>query len=226
MPEPKHFMMLPNAEHSCATGILEIVPAASAWVQALLEKQVVPTFTWTINESTGEIVATLDDNSVVHSATLWYGNSCGVNSFDGKNRRDFRVAHIDNPCTCGIGAGGYCANLKAANLKMELNSTMVRGKRTYRAKMDAPTDGTWVAFFIDFKFVNPHPIPGTYEELVDGVTLKKFRGQLEFERKFPNFGGFPTDFGRFYEFTTQVSVWPNTFPYDDCSGTGCGVMLV
>ena len=27
MPDPKHFIMTPNAEHSEATGIFEIVPA-------------------------------------------------------------------------------------------------------------------------------------------------------------------------------------------------------
>jgi hypothetical protein len=30
----------------------------------------------------------------------------------------------------------------------------------------------------------------------------------------------------FMEFTSEVSVWPNTFPYPDCSGMGCGVTLV
>ena len=27
------------------------------------------------------------------------------------------------------------------------------------------------------------------------------------------------------EFTTQVSVWPNTFPYPDCTGTGCSTVI-
>ena len=30
----------------------------------------------------------------------------------------------------------------------------------------------------------------------------------------------------FLDFTTEVSVWPNTFPYEECSGEACGVRLV
>ena len=33
MPEPKHWLMLPNAEHSCATGIFEAVPAIGTWLK-------------------------------------------------------------------------------------------------------------------------------------------------------------------------------------------------
>jgi PhoPQ-activated pathogenicity-related protein len=32
LPEPKRFMMVPYAEHSMATGMLEIVPAIGAWM--------------------------------------------------------------------------------------------------------------------------------------------------------------------------------------------------
>lgn len=65
MPNPKHFIMTPNAEHSEATGILEIVPDISAWLQHHLSSTVVPTFTWTISNTTGEIVATLDEHGIV-----------------------------------------------------------------------------------------------------------------------------------------------------------------
>lgn len=42
------------------------------------------------------------------------------------------------------------------------------------------------------------------------------------------FGGsvFPHDFGKFFDFTTEVSVWPNTFPYEECFGETCGVRLL
>ena len=33
MPEPKHFILVPNAEHSLATGIFEVVPAVSSFIQ-------------------------------------------------------------------------------------------------------------------------------------------------------------------------------------------------
>ena len=33
MPEPKRFMMVPNAEHSLITGVFEAVPAVGAFLQ-------------------------------------------------------------------------------------------------------------------------------------------------------------------------------------------------
>ena len=160
MPEPKHFVILPNAEHSLATGILEAVPTIGAFALAHLKKDVVPTFTWTIDEQTGEIVATVDNNGIVHSATAWWAYSCGQNAWDNNvNRKDWRVAHLDNPCSCGLYAEGYCANLKALWHKQELESETVKGKRVYRVKVDPPGDGRYVAFFIDFKFVNKNAVP-------------------------------------------------------------------
>jgi len=228
MPEPKHFILAPNTEHSFITGIFIAVPAISAYLNAHLRNHVVPQFTWTISETTGEIVATLDNEGKVHSAEVWFANSCGSNAFDnGQQRRDYRVAHLDNPCACGAFAEGYCANLKSAWNKKTLEMTMVKGKRTYSAKLDAPEDGKWVAFLIDIKYKNPDAIPD-----IDGTSLTKLyhpeaktpaaKIAQSYSRYFENFGGFPKDFGHFFEFTTEVSIWPNTFPYPDCSGTACG----
>jgi hypothetical protein len=228
MPEPKHFLLTPNAEHSLATGIFVAVPSISAFMSAHLNNHQLPKFTWTIDKTTGEIVATVESGRV-HSAYVWWATSCGQNAFDGnKNRRDYRVAHLDNPCSCGVYAEGMCANLKGAWNKKELQSTMVRGKRTYSAKFDAPEDGKYVAFLIDFKFVNenveaglnPADLNEIYKAHPDTPAGKI---ALEYSRYFDNFGGFPHDFGHFHEFTTEVSIFPDTFPYPDCEGAACGL---
>jgi len=229
MPEPKHFLIAPNAEHSLATGILEVVPSISAFIQAHLLKENVPQVHWTISESTGEITATVGRDGIVHSANVWWAYSCGVNAWDNnKFRRDYRVAHLDAPCTCGLGADGYCANLKALWNKQELTATTVDGKKTYTAKLDAPDDGRWIAYFIDFKFYNknafPFDIAALYKEMKPNHEKVGVRITPHFSNDY--FGGIPHDFGRFFEFTTEVSVWPQTFPYEDCSGTACGERLV
>ncbi len=36
MPDPKHFLIVPNAEHSEATGILELLPAISTYMHGAL----------------------------------------------------------------------------------------------------------------------------------------------------------------------------------------------
>jgi PhoPQ-activated pathogenicity-related protein len=212
MPEPKHFIMTPNAEHSMATGILEAVPAISAWMQYHLRGDVVPSFTWEINNSTGEIVATLDNHGIVHEASMWAATSCGTNVGnavnDGGSRRDFRVAMLDNPCGCGIFADGMCANFKSIWKQTTLTETTVKGKRTYSATVPAPAEGKWTAFFIDIKYKKP-----ASGEIVSLPT--------------PEVNGlFPKDLAGRLEFTTEVSIFPDTFPYPDCSGSGCKTLLV
>lgn len=255
MPEPKHFMMVPNAEHSLITGILEAVPSISAWAQALLYKDPVPKFTWDISEQTGAIYVTLDNmpNSIVHEATMWWAYSCGENAWDGNTKRkDFRIMSMDAPCNCGISLEGYCANLKSFWAKETLEMKMIDGRRTYTAQRDAPDDGRWVAFFIDIKFHNKHSHnqvtaelsgedlaalqKGMRESAATRNPAKKSAGDIvrdyltsqkgeEGDDDF-EFGGIPKDIGGFFEFTSEVSVWPNTFPYEDCTGVDCGSRLV
>jgi len=208
MPNPKHFIMTPNAEHSEATGILEIVPAISQWVQTHLRNEVVPTFTWSINNSTGEIVATLDEHGVVHEAHVYWAYSCGYNAWDNnKMRRDFRVAMLDDPCTCGIAADGNCANVQSMWSKKLLEPTVVRGKRTYSAYVEPPTDGRWVAFFIDIKYKRSALAPDN-------------------DNHYDEKGFFPHDLAGRLEFTTEVSILPMKFPYPDCSGDTCNAPLL
>jgi hypothetical protein len=226
MPKPKRFMMLPNAEHSLATGILEAVPAIGAWIQALLHKDPVPNMDWVISETTGDIAVTVHQEGEIHSAYMWFAHSCGQNDWDGGiKRRDYRVAHLDNPCTCGPLLDGYCVNLKTAWQKKELEMVMVNGKRTYTAHVDTPTDGTYTAFFVDIKFYNHHAVPLDPHELREAIVVPATLPETiaaKVGRLFPEFGGFPHDFAGFLEFTTEVSIWPNTFPYPDCQGVECG----
>jgi hypothetical protein len=158
---------------------------------------------------------------------VWWAYSCGANAYDnGKFRRDYGVAHLDDPCSCGVSAAGYCTNLKSVWKKQELDMVMVEGRRTFSAKLDAPSDGRWVAFFIDIKFVNKNAFPLDLNELFKRVVRKPEDMTPGAKIALDNFGGFPHDFSRSFEFTTEVSVWPNTFPYDDCSGVSCGNRLV
>lgn len=189
-----------KAEHSEATGILEIVPAIGTWINYLLYKQEVPEFTWTISPTTGEIVVTLNDVGEVHEASVWYGNSCGTN-LDGIKRRDFRIISLDSPCECGVLSDGYCLNVKSFWTREVLTESIVDGKRTYSAHFDAPTDGTYIAYFIDVKYVETPKMLAACERL-------------------------PCDKPGRLEFTSEVSIWPNTFPYEDCYAESCTGSLV
>ena len=105
------------------------------------------------------------------------------------------------------------------------------GKKTITASMPAPSDGSWVNFYIEVKFLTKHPSPFTSSQLP--VPKKRSGGPGPLPGTVRDlireeFGGsiFSHDFGGFFDVTTEVSVWPNTFPYEDCAGEACGVRLV
>lgn len=250
MPSPKKFLMTPNAEHSEATGIFELVPAISAWSMYLLENRNMPTFDWTISNTTGEIVVTLDRFGIVEEASVWWAYSCGKNVGndvnDGRDRRDFRVAMADSPCTCGIAYDGYCGNLKSFWQKETLNETTIAGRRTYSAKFDAPADGRYIAYMISISYLKPQTTTsGGAGQLVAASSSSSSPCPLSLEservwgrarsgdkkdRRAPTGPGgvippIPHDLRGRLDSTTEVSVWPDTFPYADCTGRGCGNSL-
>jgi len=211
--------MTPNAEHSEITGIFEVVPAIGTWAAYLLQKTAVPEFTWEMNNSTGEIIATLDDNGEVYEASMWWAYSCGTNT-DGTKRRDFRICSLDTPCHCGIGYDGYCANLKSIWTREILQPEIVNGKRTYRAFKEAPGDGRWVAYFVDVKYKEPNA--AQFQALYKPNVNSKLPKQLQ------SAGNklIPVDKPGRLEFTSEVMIWPNTFPFADCVGEGCAGLLL
>jgi hypothetical protein len=200
LPEPKRFMMVPNAEHSLATGIFEAVPVIGTWTRHLLTSKPVPNFKWAISNTTGDVSVTLDPRvgDALH-VNLWYSYSCSA-----IQRRDFRFLTADNPCKpCGPYVQGTCLNLKVFWHQTRL-SPEKKGGFQYTGHVDPPTEkGQWVASFIDV----------TYKEDSDDSL-----GRPE--------GGFPFTKPGHLEFTTPVSIWPQEFPFEDCYGADCyGTLL-
>lgn len=202
MPEPKHFLMVPNAEHSMATGILEITPVIGTWLSFLLNKKPHPKLTWDISRTTGEITATLD-GGIPKQVLMWNAQTCN------HKRRDFRIVNIDDPCHCGIGKAGiisgkvgYCLNIQILWSKTVLQPDP-SFSNIYKANLPLNKDGNWDAFFIDVTYEKDEAIVGP-----------------------SNLSSWPYTEPGNLEFTTEVSIWPNTFPYSDCSGAECyGTLL-
>jgi len=221
MPEANklnRFLMAPNSEHSLATGILELPPAITTWARELL------TAHSTLKEKIGgrTPIETLDDRAAVSlelmeqalvprfnwtiqsngdivvkamdspiSVHMWHATTCN------DLRRDFRIVNLDSPCRCGIPVDGMCGNLRVVWTPQELQETHP-GSLTWVAHRQPPPDGKWTAFFVDLKFDGPKPGHGPI-------------------------AGHGWPFGRdgTFQFTTTVSVIPNTFPFDDCQGQDC-----
>merc|ERR1719379_1659497 len=112
MTEPKHFIMVPNAEHSEATGVLELLPAMSTYMRSVLKNITAPKMTWSIDPDSGNI--TMKTNVEPISVDMWHATTCN------SKRRDFRLLNLDDPCTCGIKAKGMCVNLKVFWSKIRL----------------------------------------------------------------------------------------------------------
>jgi PhoPQ-activated pathogenicity-related protein len=208
LPEPKHFLIIPNAEHSLATGIAEAVPAIGTWIKYLLDYRPIPTMDWSIDNTTGTITVTLDN--VPSDSTALHVRKYYANTWDGNLRRDFRIVNIDDPCETKLVSDGVCVNDKVLWRFEEL--TPESDGVTYIATHNTPTDGTYTAFFIDVTYMkDPLTNEAIYYPPGGGGWIPDF---------------IPRDAPGQLEFTTEVSIVPNTFPFADCSGVGCNGTLV
>jgi len=250
LPEPKHLMMVPNAEHSLATGILEVVPAVSAWISHLLNNKPLPKLDWSI-ATDGRITATLDSSGrgmpEVEEVNAWWAYSCGTNT-DAPSlpRKDFRVISVDNPCKCGVAYDGNCLNLRSFWTKETLQPTSVDGsKATYSAHYDPPADGRYVAYFIEVTYKKltkgwgPEDqdqqqrqlnIESSTKDKIEEIKKKyeEAKGDIKkakeiyelIKGRHMNFPDIPMDIKERMVVTTQVSIFPQSLPYADCVGNG------
>ena len=92
--------------------------------------------------------------------------------------------------------------------------------------MDAPSDGTWIAYFIEFKFVNKNALPVEYNTILTNEMLNENRAKNSILKLSGEITELPKDIGQYFAFTTEVSIWPNTFPYPDCTGAACGYRIL
>lgn len=223
--ELNRYLITPNSEHTQITGFLELLPAITTWARELIESNLryididpkvpmnieernakslklmdfsnIPRYSWTIDPESGDIILTTEEAPT--SVDMWYATTCN------NHRRDFRILNLDDPCTCGIDLENFCSNLFVFWKKEPLVETFP-GSLTWIAHQDAPLFGRWTAFFVDVQFNGPKPnIPGASEYI---------------EHSWP-IGSDGT-----YEFSTTVSVVPNTFPYPECHGEDCYGELV
>jgi PhoPQ-activated pathogenicity-related protein len=220
LPQPKHFLMVPNAEHSLATGIFEAVPAIGTWIKYLLDDRAVPTMDWTIDNqngdnSTGAITVNLHtapvDASTLHVRKYWATSWAGSVNAAGVPRRDFRFLNLDDPCSSPLAQDGTCFNTKVFWQFEDLTAVEGSNGLQYVAEHAAPTDGSFAAFLIDVTY-DKDPATG---------------GDLPYGRSrdwFPDF--IPRDGAGQLEFTTEVSIVPNHFPYADCKDAACYGVLV
>jgi hypothetical protein len=200
MPEPKWFLMMPNTDHSTIAGMLQEIPDMGTFLLYTLTRTAMPSATWSISKETGDITANViyppDTTDKLHSATMWYAKSCTKGATG--QRRDFRYSSLDDPCECGMLKDGTCTNLEAFSWTSK--ELVAQADGSYVAHMEADSEGAWTGFFIDFTFEKHAATEGL--------------------------GNWPVDLPGSIDFTTEVSIWPDTFPYEECYGEDCyGTLL-
>ena len=158
LPEPKNRLIMPNTEHSCATGIFEIVPAVVAMANQVIVGEAVPKLTWELDEGAagsteatitvfaGEAYSGFEPRQVV----MWSAPSeCEA------KRRDWRIVtggpEVEGDgCACGLESSGECLNLKSFWSHETLEEDEAR-PGVYVATQQAPASG-WTAFFVDVTY--------------------------------------------------------------------------
>ena len=170
-----------------------------------------PQLTWDIDNKTGSGSITVyykGDTSLILDSSVWSGRSCS------NKRRDFRLYNLDDPCVCGVVNNGKC-----------MNTQSVFTNQTLKPMNMSDNEAMWIVS-------SPNGvIPEDYWigfELA--VRIKLFDTEHSDDDVGPlqdvyNHSGFRTKFGELI-LTTQTSIVPQSFPFDDCNGTACYGVLV
>ena len=222
--ELNRFILLPNTEHSMVTGLLEILPTVNAWISQILSADQilkdkyggerpgvesiedrnrasaelmsvasVPRFNWTTDPETGDITVRSEVRPAgVH---LWHATTCD------NQRRDWRIANLDDPCPCNFGlelpGEDLCPNLAVLWASDPLEETEP-GSLTWLAHRRPPIDGRYLAFYVSLSF-----------NTSTGPSKEWPAGQVGV-----------------MDLSTTVSVVPTSFPYQDCRGEDCLATLL
>jgi len=141
MPGPKHFLENPNAEHSCATAVIQILGSVSAFVNGFFDSDPAPEFSWVIDyNNTGNITVTVPFGNVQPTeVVMWVADSVPH-----ANRRDFRlIGGYPNPGLQDVPWFPY---------KLQAQSP----GNVWVAAPEAPATG-WRGFFVALFFPGPTP---------------------------------------------------------------------
>lgn len=192
----KHLLIVPNSEHSLASGIPEIIKCMTAFFSSIAHGQTVaqrPSFDYKYDNRTGSLSVSFPEGVEHGKVVLRHAQTIS------DKRRDFRWIRLatnesgDPECKLPqvkippvSEGGGNCVVpiiWLGKTLKADANGV-------YTAVPPEPKKGHWTGYYIEVFFPS-------------GTEVK-------------------SDF----QFTTPGYAWPNTLPFKDCSGETCRGHLV
>ena len=155
LPGETYRLMIANAEHSCATGLLPLATGAVSFVNSVLHNTPRPVFDWSMDDTTGAITVNLKTKP--QRAVMWSATTDNIDN----GRRDFRLIKGDTPHDpCEFIAvsifGKACVNpVLWAPEDLQVVST-ADGYQVV-ASQDMPPQGSWRGFLVYFYFDGPAP---------------------------------------------------------------------
>jgi len=147
-------LMVGNAEHSMATGIIELMKGVRAFYASMILDTARPVFSWTM-ASNGTLTVTTQQKPV--GVIAWSAHTTTMNNVNGK-RRDFRLITGDTPADpCKFIPvhvfGEACVN-PCIWFPEELTGVYNKGTYTYTAYYEPPSVG-WVGYMIEMEYPGP-----------------------------------------------------------------------
>ena len=210
--QPKYFLMNPDADHSQATAVETDIPSLTTFIGSYLNQISLPILEWQIENQTGNItVEFYGETANIIDAVIWHGRSCG------RERRDFRMLTLDNPCYCGTYNGEYCFNLESIFVPIN-NIIPIEMNQTYaKYVINAPEfpSNFWEAFMLGIKYK-------AFDR--DNTTMDKEFESVQNQNDDAE-SWFLVDYGSMV-YTTQISIVQQFYPFPDCSGEACKGTLV
>ena len=209
LPGEKHMLLLQNAEHSLATGVLELIPAMQAVALGIALEKPRPSMNWTKTWTGAQNqTATLTAWSATKPQRVLMHHA---GTLPGQTTRDFRlfvgnsgIAETDTQrgvaktdCAFKIGMDGGCLHPVLwfeKDLKPEAGSGPAKGY-TYTHTMTGPPKYNakgYNAFMMEFRF------PGADMDPDAGKSCNLLSGD------------------KCYHYSTEVVIVPNTYPYQNC----------
>eukprot|EP01065_Artemidia_motanka_P051275 TRINITY_DN89_c0_g3_i2.p1 TRINITY_DN89_c0_g3~~TRINITY_DN89_c0_g3_i2.p1 ORF type:complete len:510 (+),score=210.59 TRINITY_DN89_c0_g3_i2:70-1599(+) len=186
----KHLTIANNAEHSMATGVVEMLETLVNTISSIYHGGQRPTWDFTADQESGLITVKIPSTQAHGKVVLRHAHTIS------KERRDFRWARLANA------ENGNCTlpeiHLKkpvlfGANCLVPIVWTGTTLKETspgvFQGSVPVPEHG-WTGYYI--------------------------------EAYFPSDQGLRTE----YQLTTPGMVWPNTYPFADCTKKACHGRLV
>jgi hypothetical protein len=186
-PGETKLLIVPDSEHSLATGVPELVGTLSAFVGSIAAGHTSadrPSFTYTHNATDGALTVRLTGGPKPEKVVLRHARTLS------KTRRDFRwvrLANASGPSACKlpdiplkkeVEGGGNCLQPILWG-KTHLHA---RSDGSYKGTPPDPPSGHWMGYYIEL--IYPSELPGLAP------------GKLQI--------------------STPGYVWPDTLPYADC----------